>query len=232
MLSHHTFTELFEFDPLLAGVVKDIDAFLTAEKEAGHTVFPPEDEIFTALNLTSLNGVKALILGQDPYHDDKQAHGLAFSVREGTKMPPSLRNIFKELQSDLGIKAESTELVPWAEQGVLLLNTVLTVRAHTPGSHRKKGWEILTDAIVRYVNLKSPHCAFILWGRDAWMKEPLIDISKHLIIKSVHPSPLSASRGFFGSRPFSQVNDFLEKNNMAPIDWSLKKTIGQGSLFD
>ena len=232
MLSHHSFTELFEFDPSLAGVVKDIDTFLTAEKAAGHTVFPPEDEIFTALNLTSLNGVKALILGQDPYHDDKQAHGLAFSVREGTKMPPSLRNIFKELQSDLGIKAESTELVPWAEQGVLLLNTVLTVRAHTPGAHRKKGWEILTDAIVRYVNLKSPHCAFILWGRDAWMKEPLIDISKHLIIKSVHPSPLSASRGFFGSRPFSQVNDFLEKNNMAPIDWSLKKTIGQGSLFD
>ena len=229
MLSHHSFTELFEFDPSLAGVVKDIDTFLTAEKAAGHTVFPPEDEIFTALNLTSLNGVKALILGQDPYHDDKQAHGLAFSVREGTKMPPSLRNIFKELQSDLNIKAESTELTPWAEQGVLLLNTVLTVRAHAPGSHRKKGWELLTDAIVRYVNLKSPHCAFVLWGRDAWTKEPLIDTDKHLVIKSVHPSPLSASRGFFGSKPFSRINNFLRTNNIEAINWSLPAA--QGELF-
>ena len=229
MLSHASFTELFEFDPSLERVVKDIDDFLTAEKAAGHTVFPPEDEIFTALNLTSLNEVKALILGQDPYHDDKQAHGLAFSVREGTKMPPSLRNIFKELKSDLGITADSTELIPWAEQGVLLLNTVLTVRAHTPGSHRKHGWEILTDAIVRYVNLKSPHCAFVLWGRDAWMKEPLIDTEKHLIIKSVHPSPLSASRGFFGSRPFSQINNFLTEKNIVPVDWSLASP--QGELF-
>ena len=225
MLSHHSFTELFEFDSSLERVVKDIDAFLAAEKAAGHAVFPPEDEIFTALNLTSLNGVKALILGQDPYHDDKQAHGLAFSVREGTKMPPSLRNIFKELKSDLGITAETTELTAWAEQGVLLLNTVLTVRAHTPGSHRKQGWEILTDAIVRYVNLKSPHCAFILWGRDAWAKEPLIDIDKHLIIKSVHPSPLSASRGFFGTKPFSRVNEFLIANEIAPIDWTLSASL-------
>lgn len=225
MLSHASFTELFEFDSSLERVVKDIDAFLAAEKAAGHAVFPPEDEIFTALNLTSLNGVKALILGQDPYHDDKQAHGLAFSVREGTKMPPSLRNIFKELKSDLGITAETTELTAWAEQGVLLLNTVLTVRAHTPGSHRKQGWEILTDAIVRYVNLKSPHCAFILWGRDAWAKEPLIDIDKHLIIKSVHPSPLSASRGFFGTKPFSRVNEFLIANEIAPIDWTLSASL-------
>lgn len=231
MLSHKSFTELFEFDPSLEGVVKDIDKFLAAEKAAGETVFPPEDEIFTALNLTSLNGVKALVLGQDPYHDDKQAHGLAFSVREGTKMPPSLRNIFKELKSDLGINAESTELIPWAKQGVLLLNTVLTVRAHTPGSHRKKGWEILTDAIVKYVNLKSPHCAFVLWGRDAWTKEPLINTEKHLIIKSVHPSPLSASRGFFGSRPFSQINDFLQQNNIEPIDWNLRAESAQGELF-
>ena len=231
MLNHASFTELFEFDPSLERVVKDIDDFLTAEKAAGHTVFPPEDEIFTALNLTSLNEVKALILGQDPYHDDKQAHGLAFSVREGTKIPPSLRNIFKELQSDVGISADSTELTHWAEQGVLLLNTVLTVRAHTPGSHRKHGWEILTDAIVKYVNLKSPHCAFILWGRDAWTKEPLINIDKHLIVKSVHPSPLSAYNGFFGSRPFSQVNDFLISRNISPIDWSLEKSISQGTLF-
>ena len=225
MLSHASFTELFEFDSSLERVVKDIDKFLAAEKAAGHAVFPPEDEIFTALNLTSLHGVKALILGQDPYHDDKQAHGLAFSVREGTKMPPSLRNIFKELKSDLGITAETTELTAWAEQGVLLLNTVLTVRAHTPGSHRKQGWEILTDAIVRYVNLKSPHCAFILWGRDAWAKEPLIDIDKHLIIKSVHPSPLSASRGFFGTKPFSRVNEFLIANEIAPIDWTLSASL-------
>ena len=231
MLNHASFTELFEFDPSLEQVVKDIDDFLTAEKAAGYTVFPPEDEIFTALNLTSLNEVKALILGQDPYHDDKQAHGLAFSVREGTKIPPSLRNIFKELQSDVGISADSTELTHWAEQGVLLLNTVLTVRAHTPGSHRKHGWEILTDAIVKYVNLKSPHCAFILWGRDAWTKEPLINIDKHLIVKSVHPSPLSAYNGFFGSRPFSQVNDFLISRNISPIDWSLEKSISQGTLF-
>jgi uracil-DNA glycosylase len=231
LLSHKSFTELFEFDPSLERVVKDIDDFLAAEKAAGHTVFPPEDEIFTALNLTSLNEVKALILGQDPYHDDNQAHGLAFSVREGTKMPPSLRNIFKELKSDLGITANTTELTRWAEQGVLLLNTVLTVRAHTPGSHRKHGWEILTDAIVKYVNLKSPHCAFVLWGRDAWSKEPLIDTEKHLIIKSVHPSPLSASRGFFGSHPFSRINDFLLQNGIAPIDWNLEKSCGQGTLF-
>jgi uracil-DNA glycosylase len=231
LLSHASFTELFEFDPSLERVVKDIDNFLAAEKAAGHTVFPPGNEIFTALNLTSLNEVKALILGQDPYHDDKQAHGLAFSVREGTKMPPSLRNIFKELKSDLGITAETTELTHWADQGVLLLNTVLTVRAHTPGSHRKHGWEILTDAIVKYVNMKSPHCAFVLWGRDAWNKEPLIDTAKHLIIKSVHPSPLSASRGFFGSRPFSRVNDFLLQNGIAPIDWNLEKSCDQGTLF-
>ena len=231
MLSHASFTELFEFDPSLERVVKDIDEFLAAEKAAGHTVFPPEDEIFTALNLTSLNEVKALILGQDPYHDDNQAHGLAFSVREGTKMPPSLRNIFKELKSDLGITANTTELTRWAEQGVLLLNTVLTVRAHNAGSHRKHGWEILTDAIVKYVNKKSPHCAFVLWGRDAWAKEPLIDTEKHLIIKSVHPSPLSASRGFFGSKPFSQINDFLLKNNIETIDWSLEAESAQGELF-
>ena len=231
MLSHASFTELFEFDPPLERVVKDIDEFLAAEKAAGHTVFPPEDEIFTALNLTSLNEVKALILGQDPYHDDNQAHGLAFSVREGTKMPPSLRNIFKELKSDLGITANTTELTRWAEQGVLLLNTVLTVRAHNAGSHRKHGWEILTDAIVKYVNKKSPHCAFVLWGRDAWAKEPLIDTEKHLIIKSVHPSPLSASRGFFGSKPFSQINDFLLKNNIETIDWSLEAESAQGELF-
>ena len=231
MLSHKSFTELFEFDPSLERVVKDIDDFLAAEKAAGHTVFPSEDEIFTALNLTSLNEVKALILGQDPYHDDNQAHGLAFSVREGTKMPPSLRNIFKELKSDLGITAETNELTHWAEQGVLLLNTVLTVRAHTPGSHRKHGWEILTDAIVKYVNMKSPHCAFVLWGRDAWSKEPLIDTEKHLIIKSVHPSPLSASRGFFGSHPFSRINDFLLQNGIAPINWNLEKSCGQGTLF-
>ena len=231
MLSHESFTELFEFAPELAGAVKDIDSFLAAEKAAGHTVFPPEDEIFTALNLTSLNEVKALILGQDPYHDDNQAHGLAFSVREGTKMPPSLRNIFKELKSDLGITADTTELTRWAEQGVLLLNTVLTVRAHNAGSHRKHGWEILTDAIVKYVNKKSPHCVFVLWGRDAWAKEPLINTEKHLIIKSVHPSPLSASRGFFGSKPFSQINDFLLKNNIETIDWSLEAESAQGELF-
>ena len=231
MLSHSSFAELFEFDPSLEPVVKDIDNFLAAEKAAGHTVFPPEDEIFTALNLTSLNEVKALILGQDPYHDDNQAHGLAFSVRQGTKMPPSLRNIFKELKSDLGINAENTELTAWAEQGVLLLNTVLTVRAHNAGSHRKHGWEVLTDAIVRYVNCKSSHCAFVLWGRDAWMKEPLIDTNKHLIIKSVHPSPLSASRGFFGSKPFSRINDFLRKNNIAAVDWTLDSTSLQGELF-
>ncbi len=231
MLSHASFTELFEFDSSLKEVVKDIDCFLAAEKLAGHTVFPPQDEIFTALNLTSLNEVKALILGQDPYHDDKQAHGLAFSVREGTATPPSLRNIFKELRSDLGIEAGTTELTHWAQQGVLLLNTVLTVRAHNPGSHRKKGWEILTDAIVKYVNYKSPHCVFVLWGRDAWAKEPLINTDKHLIIKSVHPSPLSASRGFFGSRPFSKINEFLSLNGIDEIDWSLPSNCEQGNLF-
>ncbi len=233
MLNHQSFTDLFEFDSSLKEVVTDIDKFIAAEKLAGHTVFPPEEEIFTALDLTSLNEVKAVILGQDPYHDERQAHGLAFSVREGTKMPPSLRNIFKELQSDLGIKAESTELTKWAKEGVLLLNTVLTVRAHTPGSHRKKGWEKLTDTIIKYVNHHSVNAVFILWGRDAWSKEPLIDTAKHLVIKSVHPSPLSAYQGFFGSKPFSRTNNFLISKNIAPVDWTLPSNTAaeQGELF-
>lgn len=218
---HRSFDRLFEFDSSIRGPVDDLFAFLEAEKAAGETVFPPENEIFSALDLTPLDNVKVVILGQDPYHDNDQAHGLAFSVRQGTKMPPSLRNIFKELKSDLGIEGNSTDLTPWAKQGVLLLNTVLTVRAHTPGSHRRKGWEIITDTIVRYINKHSTHIVFILWGRDAWSKEELIDTDKHFIIKSVHPSPLSASRGFFGSRPFSRTNEFLQSCSITPVDWSL-----------
>lgn len=194
-----------------------LEAFVGQER-AEHTVFPPESDVFQALLLTPLDQVKVLILGQDPYHDDGQAHGLSFSVRPGVKVPPSLRNIFKELHSDLAIPpATHGCLESWARQGVLLLNTVLTVRAHEANSHRNRGWETFTDRVIQCVN-QQPHVACVLWGNPAQAKAGLID-SRHLVIRSPHPSPLSAHRGFFETRPFSQINKYLQSVGETPIDW-------------
>ncbi|MEZ6122696.1 MAG: uracil-DNA glycosylase [Planctomycetaceae bacterium] len=163
-----------------------------------------------------------MILGRDPYHDTGQAHGLSFSVRPGVRLPPSLRNIYKELQSDLGISPASHGcLIRWAEQGVLLLNTVLTVRAHQPNSHQNQGWEQLTSRVIEVVN-QQPAVAFVLWGRSAQQKAGLLDSTRHLVIQSAHPSPLSARNGFFGSRPFSQINQFMTDNGMPEIDWAVE----------
>ena len=198
-----------------------LSVFLNAEYRE-QTVFPPLEDLFTAFRLTSPGQVKAVILGQDPYHDVGQAHGLAFSVRDGVRFPPSLRNIFKELSSDLNLPVpESGLLTPWAEQGVLLLNTVLTVRAHQPASHQKHGWETFTDAVIAGLSRKKDHLVYVLWGAPAQAKLPLIDTEKHTVICSPHPSPLSAHRGFFGSRPFSAVNRDLAAHGMECIDWNL-----------
>jgi uracil-DNA glycosylase len=189
-----------------------------ADERAASPVFPPAADVFAALTMTPLSCVRVLILGQDPYHDDDQAHGLSFSVRRGVRIPPSLRNIYKELESDLQIPAAAHGcLEAWARQGVLLLNTVLTVRAHEPNSHRKRGWENFTTRVIECVN-ELPSVAFVLWGKPAQQKASLIH-ERHLLIESPHPSPLSARRGFFGSRPFSQINDFLKSNAQPPIDW-------------
>ncbi len=187
-----------------------------------HKVFPAAENVFKALELTPFDNVKVVILGQDPYHGDNQAHGLSFSVQKGIALPPSLLNIYKELESDLGIPvAKSGDLTPWAKQGVLLLNTVLTVRAHEANSHRGQGWETFTDAVISSLNQASHPIVFILWGRPAQEKEKLITNPKHVVLKSVHPSPLSAYRGFFGSKPFSKANAFLEETGQTPIDWRL-----------
>lgn len=190
------------------------------DKYANGKVFPPRDEIYTAFELTSFENVRVVILGQDPYHGERQSHGLAFSVNEGIKIPPSLRNIYKELEDDLGIKRTGGSLKDWAAEGVLLLNTVLTVDAHEANSHRGLGWEKFTDSVIEMVSEELENVVFILWGKPAQKKEALIDGSKHLIIKSVHPSPLSAYRGFFGSKPFSRTNEYLEANGRTPVDWS------------
>ena len=186
-------------------------------------VFPPSDEIFSALHLTPLSKVKVVIIGQDPYHNVGQAHGLCFSVRPDVEIPPSLVNIYKELQSDLGCKIPNNGyLVKWAEQGVLLLNTVLTVRAHQANSHQGKGWEQFTDAIIRAVNAEDRPIAYLLWGRPAQSKMNMLDNPKHKVFTAPHPSPLSAHRGFFGCKHFSQANAFLEENGLAPIDWQIE----------
>ena len=183
-------------------------------------IFPVEEELFSAFNLTQYKDVKVLILGQDPYHNNDQAHGLAFSVKEGIKIPPSLRNIYKELNSDLGIEIPNTGyLINWAKEGIMLLNTTLTVRAHTPMSHSKIGWEIFTDRVIELIDEKDEPVVFILWGNHAKSKKKLIKNEKHLIIESVHPSPLSASRGFFGTKPFSKTNEFLRKNGLQAPSW-------------
>jgi uracil-DNA glycosylase len=200
---------------------KELSRFLAAERKA-HAIFPPEREVFSALELTPYEDVKVLLLGQDPYHDDDQAHGLCFSVRPGIKPPPSLVNIYKELQSDVGFRAPGHGyLVHWAKQGILMLNAVLTVRAHTPNSHKDRGWETFTDVVIRKVNEKSDRVVFLLWGGYAQKKEKLIDPKRHAVLKGAHPSPLSARNGFFGSKPFSAINQALREAGKTPIDWQL-----------
>ena len=197
------------------------EKFLKKERET-HSVFPSETEVFAALEKTSLDATKVVILGQDPYHGENQAHGLAFSVRSGVAIPPSLRNIFTELHSDVGIPFPTHgDLTSWTEQGVLLLNTTLTVRSGEAGSHHGIGWDMLTDAIMRAVNDKDDRVVFILWGSHARKKKTLITNPRHVVIEGVHPSPLSAYKGFFGSKPFSQANTALIADGQSPVDWAL-----------
>jgi uracil-DNA glycosylase len=199
----------------------DLQRFVHEERQRA-TVYPPPDEVFAALHLTPYADVKAVILGQDPYHGPHQAHGLCFSVRQGITPPPSLQNIYKELEQDLGYPPPAHgDLRHWARQGVLLLNTSLTVRQARAGSHQGKGWETFTDEVLRAVNAKPERVIFILWGAAARKKKALIERSRHVIIESAHPSPLSASNGFFGSRPFSRANEALEEAGREPIDWRL-----------
>ena len=181
--------------------------------------FPPKNQIFRAIELTPFEEVKVVIIGQDPYHNDNQANGLCFSVSDKVTAPPSLKNIFKELEDDLGIKKTSNELEIWAKQGVLLLNATLTVRAHEANSHKDLGWEQFTDFIIKEISDKKENVVFVLWGAFAQKKAGLIDASKHFIIQSAHPSPFSVHKGFFGSRPFSKINQFLEEKGKEPINW-------------
>lgn len=195
--------------------------FLREEKK-NHTIYPPGPQIFSAFNHTPFNKVKVVILGQDPYHGPGQAHGLCFSVPDGIPHPPSLMNIFKEIESDLGIPVPvNGNLTNWARQGVLLVNAILTVRANTPASHQNKGWEKFTDAVIRNLSEKRKSLIFLLWGNYARAKENLIDSSRHTILKAAHPSPLSASRGFFGCRHFSRTNQILNELGLSEIDWNL-----------
>ena len=188
-----------------------------------HTIYPPADDIFNAFHFTPLEQVKVVILGQDPYHEPGQAHGLCFSVKPEVDIPPSLVNIYKELEDDLGCYIPNNGyLKKWADQGVLLLNTVLTVRAHQANSHQGRGWEEFTDAIIRAVNEQDRPIVYLLWGRPAQMKKSMLNNPKHLILTAPHPSPLSAYRGFFGCKHFSQTNEFLKKNGVEPIDWQIE----------
>ncbi len=202
--------------------MRKLDSFLNNEHKKCKTIFPDTKNYFTALNLTPHSKVKVVILGQDPYHGEKQAHGLSFSVNKGIKIPPSLKNIFKEIKEDLNIDFHDCgDLRPWAKEGVLLLNSVLTVEGAKAGSHRKKGWEQFTDTVIQSISDNKESVVFVLWGSYAHSKEALIDNSKHLILKSVHPSPLSAYRGFFGCKHFSTINEYLVDNGKSAINWSL-----------
>jgi uracil-DNA glycosylase len=209
-------------DEFNAAYFSELKAFLLNEKKNGSVVFPPGHSIFTAFDKTKFENVKVVILGQDPYHGTGQAHGLSFSVPGNQRQPPSLKNIFKELKSDLNIAMpESGNLEKWAEQGVLLLNATLTVRANEPGSHQKKGWENFTDSVIRLLSEKRSGIVFLLWGKYAQAKEPLIDTTKHFILKAPHPSPFSADSGFFGCKHFSKTNNILTREGKTPIDWTL-----------
>jgi uracil-DNA glycosylase len=203
---------------------QQIVAFLKTEKAAGKIIYPKGSNIFNAFNLTPFDKVKVVILGQDPYHGPNQAHGLSFSVLPGIKPPPSLVNIFKEIKSDIGLQmpADFGDLTHWAKQGVLLLNAALTVRAGEPFSHAKFGWADFTDAVIRTISDKKENVVFILWGKFAQEKQSLIDETKHHVLRAAHPSPFSADKGFFGSKPFSKTNALLVKDGNEPIDWSIK----------
>jgi len=217
-----------EFD---SAYMPALDRFLAAEQAAGVAVYPPPHERFRALELTPLDAVRVVILGQDPYHKAGQAHGLSFSVRPGIRIPPSLVNIYKELEADLGIpRASHGALDAWAEQGVLLLNTVLTVRAGAAASHRGRGWERFTDGVIRLTAARAEPTVFLLWGAQAKAKEAFVqDVAqggRHRVLTAAHPSPLSAYAGFFGSRPFSQANAFLAEHGRGTIDWALPPIVG------
>ena len=202
--------------------MKNLSIFLNSEKKINKIIYPSGSKIFNALNLTPFTSVKVIILGQDPYHGQNQANGLSFSVEIGNKIPPSLQNIFKELYSDLNIyPSQHGDLSNWAKQGVLLLNTILTVEASKPSSHSNKGWEIFTDKILHSLSSLKKNLVFILWGKKAHEKISLIDETKHIILKSPHPSPYSANNGFFGLQPFSKTNFFLESKNIDKINWKL-----------
>ena len=200
-----------------------LKSFLKDEKEKGAIVYPKNADIFNALNTTPFDQVKVVILGQDPYHGTGQAHGLSFSVQKGVAIPPSLKNIYKELETDIdGFQTPGHgNLTHWAKQGVLLLNATLTVRASEAGSHQNRGWEIFTDEIIRAISEKSKHVVFLLWGKYAQQKAALIDQKKHYVLTAAHPSPFSAYNGFFGSKHFSKANQLLVQNNLTPIDWKL-----------
>lgn len=201
---------------------KSLSAFLGARSSEGVVIYPPKDEIFNAFELTPFEIIKVVILGQDPYHGEGQAHGLCFSVQDGCKIPPSLRNIFKELHSDLGLPIPTNgNLTKWAQNGVFLLNTILTVEQRSPGAHKQKGWETFTDAAIQHISRHQEQVVFILWGAFAQQKKKLIDCSKHLVLESPHPAAevyAGGKAGFFGSKPFSKANDYLGKN---AVDWQL-----------
>lgn len=202
------------------GYMQSLKGFLLCEKQQGRVIYPAGSDIFNALNSTPFDKTRVVILGQDPYHGPGQAHGLCFSVQQGVDLPPSLKNIYKEISADLGIApSRSGCLQPWAMQGVLLLNAVLTVAAGSAASHQGKGWEQFTDRIVALLNERRERLVFFLWGSYAQRKGELIDRSRHLVLESVHPSPLSASRGFFGNHHFSRANRYLQENSLQPIDW-------------
>jgi len=205
-----------------AKYMAELKSFLSAERAAGKTIYPKGSEWFAALDATPLESVRVVILGQDPYHGEGQAHGLCFSVQRGVRPPPSLLNIYKEMKTDLGVDLPNHgNLKTWAQQGVLLLNSVLTVEANKAASHQGKGWERFTDAIIQLVNDQPHPVVFILWGSYAQKKAAFVDHTKHLVLKSVHPSPLSVHNGFFGSKPFSQANAFLQSKGRGEIDWRL-----------
>jgi len=202
--------------------MQNLKEFLQAEKSAGKTIYPPGPLIFNAFNHTPFDQVRVVIIGQDPYHGPDQAMGLSFSVPQGVKVPPSLVNIFKEIHQDLGlVMSGSGDLTPWADQGVLLLNATLTVEQAKAGSHQKKGWEQFTDAAIKALNAEREGLVFVLWGSYAQKKGAVIDRTKHLVLESVHPSPLSAHRGFFGNRQFSTINDYLVNRGETPINWQI-----------